>query len=117
MEAILKQVLIKPASYYETGDKEGELKLEEYAAINLNIPMDTAGQQQAVIDLFNLLRNRRVHISIVAEQPELPFGDATIEVKPTTMSKSDATQVTQQVTEVLSEVVTRLGDDSPSQDG
>lgn len=71
MEAILKQVLIKPATYHESGDMEGELKTEEYAAINLNIPMDTAVQQEQVIELFELLRNRRVHIQIVAEQPEL----------------------------------------------
>ena len=74
MEAILKQVLVKPASYYESGDKEGELKVEEYAAINLNIPMDTKGQEESVIALFALLRNRRVHIQIVAEQPELELG-------------------------------------------
>jgi hypothetical protein len=104
MEAILKRVLIKPASYYETGDKEGELKIEEYAAINLNIPMDTAEQEKAVVDLFNLLRNRRVHISIVTEQPELPFGDATVKVVSKELSRNDAKQVSQ----VLGNVVNQL---------
>ena len=60
MIAELKQVLIKPASY----NKKGELSHDKYAAININVVMTNEDDEQAVRDLFDLLREKQVSLEI-----------------------------------------------------
>ena len=63
MNAELKQVLHKPAKK----NTKGEIMHEEYAAVNLNIPLDTESQHKAVSLLQNLLADPKVVLTIEAK--------------------------------------------------
>ena len=63
MNAELKQVLHKPAKR----NAMGEIMHEEYAAVNLNIPLDSEAQHKAVSLLQNLLADPKVVLTIEAK--------------------------------------------------
>ena len=69
MDAQLKQVSIKPATF----DKESVLVNEGYATLTLNIPMDSAEQRQAIIDLMDILSAEWCFLEIEAKQIKLPL--------------------------------------------
>lgn len=71
MKAHLKQILCKGAEFFKTGKNAGELKQGEYAAVNLNIPMDTDKQYQQVTELLQLLSKEEVYIKVVAKESDL----------------------------------------------
>lgn len=62
MDAQLKQIQVKPATY----DKDGGITKEEYATLTVNIPMDSAGQREGVVDLLSLLSREFIHIEVSA---------------------------------------------------
>ena len=71
MKGTMKQVLVKPAEYYTTGDNAGELKNPEYIAVNMNIPIDTEEQYIEAMKLFSLLKNKDVFIRIADTKDKL----------------------------------------------
>ena len=67
MRAELRQVLGKPAKL----NKDGELVSEEYASININVPLDSGTQHKAVSLLQNFLGNPKIFITIEPQQPRI----------------------------------------------
>ena len=75
MNGDLKQVVLKPASR----NKDGELLHGEYAAININVPIDSPQQEKAVKLLFECLKDGEVFVDISPVQPELPLSATRVE--------------------------------------
>jgi len=70
MIAELKQVLIKSAKY----NKDGDMSHDRYAAININVPITDDDDEDAIIALFDLLRDKQVslHISKLKDDERKP---------------------------------------------
>lgn len=66
MDAQLKQIQIKPATF----DEKGLIKNHEYASITLNVPLDSKAQMEAVKSLFALLGKEWHLLEIEARQKE-----------------------------------------------
>ena len=71
MEAELKQMNLKPATF----DKEGNLVNEEYASITLNVSLYSEEQREAVEDLFDLLGDQSCYLSIASKQIKAKFEE------------------------------------------
>ena len=74
MSADLKQVLLKPARR----DKDGKVLHPQYAAVNLNIPINSPADEKKVARLFLCLDDGDVLVSIEARQPRL-FDHPSVE--------------------------------------
>ena len=71
MDAKISQIQIKPARF----NKDGELTTEEYASITMNIPLDSAGQKESLIELIQLTSREWVIAEITALQTKLPLKE------------------------------------------
>ena len=64
MDAKLKKMNVTPAKF----DENGEIKSEEFATLTLDVPMDSTGQRQAIIQLMTLLDKEWVKADIQSLQ-------------------------------------------------
>ena len=62
MDAKLKKISITPAKF----DDEGEIKSEEFATLTLDVPMDSVGQRNAIMELMGLLDQEWVTAEVQA---------------------------------------------------
>ena len=73
MDAQLKQLQIKPATF----DKESLMVNHEYASITLNVPLDSASQREAVVELLDLLNKEWCVIEIDGKQSKMDLQEST----------------------------------------
>ena len=67
MDAKLRKIQIVPAKF----DENGEIKVEEYAALMLDVPMDSTEQRQAIIELTTLLDKEWVTAEVHPHQQQM----------------------------------------------
>ena len=48
MDAKLKKIQITPVKF----DKDGDVQKEEFATLTIEVPMDSAGQREAIMELL-----------------------------------------------------------------
>lgn len=60
MDAKLKKIQITPMKF----DKEGDVQKEEFATLTIEVPMDSAGQREAIMDLLTLLSREWVQVVV-----------------------------------------------------
>ena len=60
MEAIFKKLQLTPIKF----NKDGDLQKSEFATLTVEIPMDSAGQREAVRDLLDLLSKEDIYVQI-----------------------------------------------------
>ena len=80
MDAKIRKIAITPAKF----DENGDIKTGEYATVTLDVPMDSTGQRQAIIELMTLLDKEWVKVRIQSDQ-QLDMGAGT-----TTTSNEEA---------------------------
>ena len=64
MDAKIKKVGITPMRF----NKDGEIIAEEFATLTIDVPMDSAGQREGVIELLSLLSREWIQMSIEAKK-------------------------------------------------
>ena len=69
MDAKFKPIKITPMKF----DKDGDVQKEEFATITLEVPMDSAGQREAIVELLSLLSREWVIVSIEGKQTKVPM--------------------------------------------
>ena len=94
----IKQVLTKPDKH----NKDGELLHERYAAININVPMDTPQQIKAVQDLIANLSDKDYVVEINPVQGKL-FGAGDTDEEDEEEDPPNAEAV-----EIVSDLLTRV---------
>ena len=60
MDAKLKKIGITPMKF----DKDGDVAKEEFATLTIEVPMDSAGQREAVMGLLALLSREWIQIDV-----------------------------------------------------
>ena len=65
MDAKLKKIQITPMKF----DKDGDVQKEEFATLTIEVPMDSAGQREAVIAMLQLLSREWVVLSVEGKSP------------------------------------------------
>lgn len=70
MDAQIRKMTITPAKF----DKDGEIKTEEYATLTLDVPMDSTGQREAIVELMGLLDKEWVKADIQSLQQRMKIA-------------------------------------------
>lgn len=65
MDAKLKKVQITPMKF----DKDGDVQKEEFATLTIEVPMDSAGQRDAIVGLLQLLSREWVVLHVEGKSP------------------------------------------------
>ena len=65
MDAKLKKIQITPMKF----DKDGDVQKEEFATLTIEVPMDSAGQREAVVAMLQLLSREWVVLSVEGKSP------------------------------------------------
>ncbi len=65
MDAKLKKIQITPMKF----DKDGDVQKEEFATITIEVPMDSAGQREAIVAVLQLLSREWVVLSVEGKTP------------------------------------------------
>ena len=60
MDAKLKKIQITPVKF----DKDGDVQKEEFATLTIEVPMDSAGQREAIMELLGLLNREWVQVVV-----------------------------------------------------
>ena len=60
MDAKLKKIQITPIKF----DKDGDVQKEEFATLAIEVPMDSAGQREAIVELLGLLNREWVQVVV-----------------------------------------------------
>ena len=60
MDAKLKKIQITPMKF----DKDGDVQKEEFATLTIEVPMDSAGQRDAIMELLGLLNREWVQVVV-----------------------------------------------------
>ena len=60
MDAKLKKIQITPMKF----DKDGDVDKEEFAILTIEVPMDSAGQREAIVEILALLCCEWVQVSV-----------------------------------------------------
>ncbi len=60
MDAKLKKIQITPMKF----DKDGEVQREEFATLTIEVPMDSAGQRTAIMNLCELLSQEWIVVDV-----------------------------------------------------
>ena len=64
MDAHIKKIAITPAKF----DENGDIKSHEFATLTMDIPMDSVGQRNAIVELLGLLDQEWVKTHIEVEK-------------------------------------------------
>ena len=65
MDAKLKKIQITPMKF----DKDGDVQKEEFATLTIEIPMDSAGQREAIVAILQLLSQEWVILHVEGKTP------------------------------------------------
>ncbi len=65
MDAKLKKIQITPMKF----DKDGDVQKEEFATLTIEVPMDSAGQREAIVAMLQLLSREWVVLSVEGKSP------------------------------------------------
>lgn len=65
MDAKLKKIQITPMKF----DKDGDVQKEEFATITIEVPMDSAGQREAIVSVLQLLSREWVVLHVEGKSP------------------------------------------------
>jgi hypothetical protein len=65
MDAKLKKIQITPMKF----DKDGDVQKEEFATLTIEIPMDSAGQREAIVAMLQLLSQEWVILHVEGKTP------------------------------------------------
>ena len=65
MDAKLKKIQITPIKF----DKDGDVQKEEFATLTIEVPMDSAGQREAIVAMLQLLSREWVVLSVEGKSP------------------------------------------------
>ena len=60
MDAKLKKIQITPMKF----NKDGDVDKEEFATLTIEVPMDSAGQRDAIMELIGLLNREWVQVVV-----------------------------------------------------
>lgn len=60
MDAKLKKIQITPMKF----DKDGDVQKEEFATLTIEVPMDSAGQREAIVELLALLNREWIQVFV-----------------------------------------------------
>ena len=60
MDAKLKKIQITPMKF----NKDGDVDKEEFATLTIEVPMDSAGQREAIMELLTLLNREWVQVVV-----------------------------------------------------
>ena len=60
MDAKLKKIQITPVKF----DKDGDVQKEEFATLTIEVPMDSAGQREAIMELLSLFNREWVQVVV-----------------------------------------------------
>lgn len=60
MDAKLKKIAITPMKF----NKDGDVDKEEFATLTIEVPMDSAGQREAIVNLLGLLSREWVQLTV-----------------------------------------------------
>lgn len=75
MDAKLLKIQITPVKL----DAEGNVKMPETAVIALEMPMDSASQKEAIIELMGMLSEEWLKVEITTKQLRLDFEQRKVE--------------------------------------
>ena len=70
MDAQLKKITVTPAKF----DENGDIKSTEFATLALDIPLDSAAQREAIVELMTLLDNEWVKAEIQSLQQRMKIA-------------------------------------------
>ena len=70
MDAQLKKIIVTPAKF----DKDGAIKSSESATLTLDVPLDSAAQREALVELMTLLDNEWVKAEIQSLQQRMKIA-------------------------------------------
>ena len=65
MDAKLKKIQITPMKF----DKDGDVQKEEFATLTIEIPMDSAGQREAIVAMLQILSQEWVILHVEGKTP------------------------------------------------
>lgn len=65
MDAKLKKIQITPMKF----DKDGDVQKEEFATLTIEVPMDSAGQREAIVAVLQLLSREWVVLNVEGKSP------------------------------------------------
>lgn len=65
MDAKLKKIQITPMKF----DNDGDVQKEEFATLTVEVPMDSAGQRDAIVSVLQLLSREWVVIHVEGKSP------------------------------------------------
>lgn len=65
MDAKLKKIQITPMKF----DKDGDVQKEEFATLTIEVPMDSAGQREAIVAMLQLLSREWVILTVEGKSP------------------------------------------------
>ena len=68
MDAKLKKIQITPMKF----DKEGQVQVEEFATLTIDVPMDSAGQRENILAVLSLLSREWVQVEIEGKEINEP---------------------------------------------
>ena len=66
MQAIFKKVQVIPIKF----DKDGDFQKEAFATLTIEIPMDSTGQREAVMELLELIRQELIYVNVYGTEQE-----------------------------------------------
>ena len=70
MDAQLKKITVTPAKF----DADGAIKSSEFATLTLNVPLDSAAQREAIMELMTLLDSEWVETEIQSRQQRMKIS-------------------------------------------
>lgn len=70
MDAQLKKITVTPAKF----DQDGDIKSSEFATLTLDVPLDSASQREAIVELMTLLDNEWVKTEIQSCQQRMKIS-------------------------------------------
>lgn len=65
MDAKLKKIQITSMKF----DKDGNVQKEEFATLTIEVPMDSAGQREAIVAMLQLLSREWVVLNVEGKSP------------------------------------------------
>ncbi len=65
MDAKLKKIQITPMKF----SNDGDVQKEEFATLTIEVPMDSAGQRDAIVSVLQLLSREWVVLNVEGKSP------------------------------------------------
>ena len=96
MDAKMKDIKITPIKF----DKDGGIAKEEFATLSVEIPMDSASQRKAVIEMLSLLSREFIHVDVYSPRKQKEGAD----IKMTHTSPDGTTQTAETTQQTLEEM-------------